>query len=345
MRCLALADELKARGAYVTFASAAIIPQLAKRIEASGHRLVAIQQVTGLAIEVSNWDFAVLSEEAQLSDARGMIEANSEAPNWIVVDHYWLARAWEEAARGNARILVIDDLANRAHACDLLLDQTLGRTPADYDKLVPAGAEVLAGAAYALLRPDFARERPAALERRKKGGPVERILISLGTTDIGGITARVLDSALAAAPGCVFDVVLGERAPSLERARAVADGDPRVTLHVDTTAMAQLMRDADLAIGAAGTTSWERCCLGLPTLALVLAENQRMISEQLARAGAHWTVEIVERDRLITSLRLLIEDNAARQDMARKAAEVTGGRGTSQVADRLVTAHRGREVA
>lgn len=345
MRCLTFADALRERGSETQFVAAAMPPALETRV-AANHRLEKIAAPDGLERSGDDWHQPPLAAAAQEQDAAATLAALGTPADWMVVDHYLFDERWHSAARrGAGRILVIDDLANRRLDCDLLLDQTLGRSAADYRELVPAHAEVLAGAAYALLRPEFARERPAALERRKKGGPVNRILVSLGTTDIGGVTARMLDSVLEAAPGCAIDVVLGERALSFERVRAVAAADPRVTRHIETAAMAQLMRDADLAIGAAGTTSWERCCLGLPTLALVLAENQRLISEQLARAGAHWTVEIAERNRLITSLRRLIEDSAARQDMARKAAEVTDGRGTSQVAGRLVTAHRGREVA
>jgi len=342
MRCLTLADALREGGAETLFVVAAMPPALEARIVGAGHAVVRIAPPDGLDRPGDDWHEPPLAAAAQGQDAATTLAALGEPADWMVVDHYLLGERWHSAARrGAERILVIDDLANRRLDCDLLLDQTFGRSAAGYRTLVPADAEVLAGAAYALLRPEFARERPAALERRKKGGPVERILVSFGTTDIGGITARVLDSVLAAAPGCAIDVVLGERAPSLERVRAVAAADPRVALHIETAAMAQLMRDADLAIGGGGMTTLERCCLALPSLIIPLAENQAANALAIKRAGAG----AVATDRLSLAARLddILHDRELLHDMATAASEVTDGGGTGRLLVCMAMDYRGSE--
>jgi UDP-2,4-diacetamido-2,4,6-trideoxy-beta-L-altropyranose hydrolase len=230
---------------------------------------------------------------------------------------------------------VIDDLANRPYDCDILLDQTFGRSADDYRERIPAGAKILAGATYALLRPEFARERPAALERREEGGPVRRILVSMGTTDPGGITARIVEQLLAAAPQCAIDVVLGPQAASLDQVRKLAAEHPAISIHVDSERMAELMRNADLAIGAAGSTSWERCCLGLPAIVFVMADNQRVGATALNKAGV--AVAVADVGELVENLNRILASPELRIRMSEKAMQVTDGLGTQRVCDAMDT--------
>lgn len=328
MRCLTLADALAERGAEATFVTSAMPETLAQRISRSGHRLVRIPALPEMRREGDDWHKLPLSAEAIAADVEATGAAIGKA-EWLIVDHYLLNARWHSAARTFAdRILVIDDLANRAYDCDLLLDQTHGRAAADYRPFVSEQAKVLTGATYALLRPEFGRERPDALLRRREPGPVQRMLVSLGTTDPDGITAKIVDRLLAAAPGCALDVVLAPGAGSLDRVREVANRESNVTLHVGTDRMAELMRDADLAIGAAGTTSWERCCLGLPAIVVVLAENQRTVAEGLAEEGAH--IAIDRNGELGTVLTQLLSDTELRHRMSAAAFAVTDGLGASR---------------
>jgi UDP-2,4-diacetamido-2,4,6-trideoxy-beta-L-altropyranose hydrolase len=332
MRCLTLGDALSRTGATITFIAAAMPEALAGRIETAGHALELIPPSPEMLREGDRWEEPPLGTEAQLADARATADAIGEA-DWLVVDHYLLDAHWHSAARGFAdRILVIDDLANRRYDCDVLLDQTFGRSAEDYRELVPAGAKILAGATYALLRPEFARERPAALERRQAGGPVQRILVSMGTADPGGITARIVERLLAAAPQCAIDVVLGPQATSLDQVRALAADHSGISVHVDSERIAELMRDADLAIGAAGSTSWERCCLGLPTIAFAVADNQRLGAENLQRAGAALLARSPDD---VPPLFQRLEDDRARASMIAAAAAITDGNGTRIVAEAL----------
>jgi UDP-2,4-diacetamido-2,4,6-trideoxy-beta-L-altropyranose hydrolase len=337
MRCLTLANALASDGAEVTFVAAVMPEPLANRIVEAGHKLERIPVSPELERRGADWHDPPLSNEAQLQDARAT-RITTGSTDWMIVDHYLLDAGWHSHARGfAAKLLVIDDLANRPCDCDLLVDQTLGRSPSDYSALVPVGSRILAGARFALLRPDFAQERRAALVRRNEAQPVRRILISMGATDPNGIAATVLDITLGAAPDCRVDIVVDAEAPGLGRIEATADRRPNVAVHVDCHDMARLMSEADLAIGAAGTTSWERCCLGLPSIALILAENQRAGAEALDAAGALVTVDSAYA--IGAALEKLIDDPDQRSRMSAAAFAIVDGRGT----DRVVSSMLGKQ--
>jgi len=328
-RCLTLADALATRGWRCAFAvsaeTALTVPHL-KRTQHGVHVLPAGREADSTAL----WCFV------------------DDGCSLLVIDHYGLGTSYEASCRSLARqILVIDDLANRPHDCDILLDQNFGRKCLDYEALVPARALVLVGAPFALLRPEFAAARPAALARRRPGIPVQRILISLGLTDLGGITTRVVRAALDARTGATLDVVLSGRAESLPYLRSLESVSHNVVLHVDSSNMSQLMINADLAIGAAGATSWERCCLGLPTILIALADNQRFVARSLAEAGS---VKLLENTdgfelALTITLRDLWQSEKTRLTLARAAARTIDGNGAERVADaitlRTTTAQRG----
>lgn len=325
MRCLTLADALASGGASCIFACADLPPSFEQRVRAGGHAVArVISPLTGADLA----EAGPARIEKQQQDCDICLDA-AGAADWIVLDHYGLDVVWERRARAWApNILVFDDLANRAHQCEILLDQTYGRRTDAYRPLVPASCRILAGPTYAPLRPEFAALREETLGRRS-AAPARRLLITLGSTDFGGITARVLAEALEAPTDLDIDVVIGGGASSLGACRALAQAHPyRVRLHIDSNDMAMLMARADLAIGAAGATSWERCCLGLPGLAIVLTENQRVIGEQLHQAGAH---RLVLPGTLGPALADLAMDGAQLLDMSRRASQVTDGRGAERV--------------
>lgn len=329
MRCLTLANALSEGGAKVTFVAAAMPEALERRVAAAGHRVERIPASPEMQREGAAWEEPSLTAEAQVADAKATAAIGKA--DWIVVDHYLLDAHWRSAARGfSGHVLVIDDLANRTYDCDILVDQTFGRSAGDYRDLVPDGCRILAGSQYALLRPEFARERPAALERRKAGGRPHRILVSMGAMDPEGITVRIVEEVLAVAPECTMDVVLGPQAASLEQLREIIRRS-RVALHVDTDRMAELMRDADIAVGAAGTTSWERCCLGLPSVAVAVAKNQAPPAAILERAGAVLLAESV--DAIPSFLEGLLNDEQKLLSMSAAAAAITDGHGAEVVAD------------
>ena len=331
MRCLTLARALAAEGVASTFLAP---PAVGDILEAFGetHR----HPVPAAAAE---------GPQALSAAAAAALDGGSYAA--VVVDHYGMSAREEEALAGPGRLLaVIDDLADRPHLADLLVDTGYGREAAAYGALVPEGAQLLLGPDYALVRPEFAASRAEALARRS-GAPVRRVLVSLGLTDVGGITGRVL-RLLDGRPGEIcFDVVVGGGAPSLPELRERAARDPRLTLHVETAEMAALTTAADLAVGAGGSSTWERACLGLPTLALVLADNQAELAGRLAAAGAALAVEARDEDfggAFRESYARLVQDAELRARLSRTSAALCDGGGAARVAaalrDRLGTASK-----
>ena len=332
LRCLGLAEALARRGSKVTFVCASIPDTLAARVTEAGHALHRIDPTSPAPDGEPGWERKPLAPEHQRVDAGRTLRAAGEA-EFVVVDHYQLDAAWLDAVEG-ARKLVVDDLANRPQPCDVLVDQTLGRSVSDYRSLVPGSCRVLAGPRYALLRSEFPAARPRALQRRLRGGPCRRVLISMGTTDVDGVTARALTSVLAAGVTSDIDVLLGHDAPSLGVVRETASRAPQVTLHIDRTEMASLMTEVDAAVGASGSSSWERCCLGLPAVTLAVAANQRLVAESLASVGA--TVAVGRPEQIGVTLAALIDDDNARAQMTAAAAAVTDGAGADVVAGVLL---------
>lgn len=336
MRCLSLADALRARGAQIAFVTGPLPEALAARVRGAGHRLAEIEPA-GLVPDRPDWDRAPADAAAQAADAaRTRAALGAFVPDWVVVDHYRLDAEWERGLleTGPCRILAIDDLANRRHECAILVDQTFGRAAEDYLPLVPEGTTVFAGARYALLRPEFARARAEALRRRRTSRPVERLLVSFGATDIGSVTAKVLGAAVAAGISCPIDAVIGPGAPSLAEVAALARRHKQIALHVDTSNMAELIANADLAIATAGVSSWERCCLGLPTVLLTLARNQELVARNLEGVGA--AVVVTRWEDAVPVAEQLLTDVEARARMSAAAAAITDGEGAGIVA-RLLT--------
>jgi UDP-2,4-diacetamido-2,4,6-trideoxy-beta-L-altropyranose hydrolase len=301
MRCLTLARVLARRGWRVAFVAGP-----------AGKRL----------IETFGWPGIETADDL------------AAAAEVVVLDNYRLGEAAEAPLRAlGRRVAVIDDLADRRHACDLLADPSFGRHAADYAGLAP-GARVLAGPAYALLRPGFAAARPEALARRD-GRRVERVLVSLGLTDLGGITGRVVRALGRVFDEASTDVVVGAQAPSLPDLQRLQDGRA-IQLHVDTADMEALMSRADVAIGAGGSSTWERACLGLPSVSLILADNQRAMTCAFDSQGLALAVDAQAANfaaALQQACRRLGEDAGLRRELARRSAELCDGMGAERVAD------------
>ncbi|MBR9925504.1 MAG: UDP-2,4-diacetamido-2,4,6-trideoxy-beta-L-altropyranose hydrolase [Gammaproteobacteria bacterium] len=258
----------------------------------------------------------------------------SFAPDWLVVDHYALDARWEKAVcPTNARLLVIDDLADREHLADVLLDQNLGREETDYVSRVPKSCCLLLGPKYALLRSEFTEWRKVSLARRQQPR-LKRLLVNLGGVDKDNVTEQVL----VALKRCdlpedvEITVVMGGTAPWLNDVKARARKllwSTEVVVNVDD--MARRMAEVDLAIGAAGSTSWERCCMGLPTLMLVLADNQHDIAFHLGRSGASATLDISNLTYDLVNCVSKLRVSSVLQSMSARAANLVDGQGLTRV--------------
>jgi UDP-2,4-diacetamido-2,4,6-trideoxy-beta-L-altropyranose hydrolase len=234
--------------------------------------------------------------------------------------------------------MIVDDLADRPHECNLLLDQNLGRTMDDYADLVPENCIVLIGPHFALLRSEFAAMREYSLERRASSR-IKRLLISMGGVDMSNTTSEILET-LKDCPlrdECGITVVMGSQSPWRDNVSAIAASMHwRVEVLTGIDEMARVMADSDLAIGAAGSTSWERCCLGLPTLLVVLSENQWDGARALAKAGAAILVgeKSTVREQLSQALTRITSDGVL-VDVSLNASAITDGRGVMRVVEKI----------
>jgi UDP-2,4-diacetamido-2,4,6-trideoxy-beta-L-altropyranose hydrolase len=265
----------------------------------------------------------------------GVDEAAAIGTHWpkidvLIVDHYGRDAAFERACRDWARrIVVIDDLADRPHDADVLVD--VANPPEAYRGLVPESCELLTGSKYAIVGDGFRAMRSRALARRD-GAAVERVLVSFGQIDALNATRYALAALAATGFAGEVDVVLGRAAPHLDAVRAAAV--PRTRLHVDAGNMPALMTEADLAIGAGGVTALERCCLGLPSVLVTVADNQRKIAAMLEGAGAVVNAGDVDAGleaRLAVLLRDVLENAAARIAMTKTGAALVDGRGVERI--------------
>lgn len=293
MRCLTLADEMARQGHECLFICREHLGHLGHLVVGKNHKLILLPTLTDTPLQrhrspaddYTSWLGALWQE-----DARQTLDAISPLnPDWLIVDHYALDSEWESTLSSAVKkIMVIDDLANRPHECALMLDQNLGCVTSDYDGLLPGKCQRLIGPRYALLRPEFAALREQSLKRRKNP-EIKRILISFGGVDRDNVTGQILTalSRSSLPDGTALDIIMGVSAPhSNEVRQQAAELRFKATVSVNVQDMAQRMCQADLSIGAVGSTSWERCCLGLPSILVVLAENQRSAAEALKNSGA-----------------------------------------------------------
>ena len=329
MRCLTLAEGLVRQGAEVTFASRSLPEFSTAMLAALGMATVALPAVStpaGRNLAHAHW-LGCSQEE----DARAVIEARPGIVwDWLVVDHYGLDRTWETAMRAVARrIMVIDDLADRHHDCELLLDQNhYPDLETRYDGKVPPDCRLLLGPRFALLRREFQELRQRVGPRQ---GPVRRLLVFMGGVDGGNFTGRVIEAL--AGLDVQVEVVIGAQHP----ARAAIERECRErnhVCHVQTERMAELMAAADLAVGGGGSASWERCCLGLPCVLVALAENQVNIAKSLAPLGAGvylGTADEADVGRLRRAVLELVADVERFQRLSAQACDLVDGLGVERV--------------
>ncbi len=346
MRCVTLAQAFRQQGAHSRFICRMLPGNLIDFIRGRGF------EVQNLPVEHQAHEDSeppLIGHAAWLgtdwkSDADVTQDAlGARVVDWLIVDHYALDARWERQLRPAChRLMVIDDLADRSHDCDMLLDQNLGRDAKDYAARVPQHCTCLVGPHYALLRPEFSELREYSL-RRREAPVLKQILISMGGVDKDNATSKVLEALkdVSLPRGCRVIVVMGAQAPWLEQVRAVAATLPCPTeVRVNIDDMAQVMADSDLAIGAAGSTTWERCCLGLPSMIVVLAENQQPIAKALHEKNAAVNLGSVEdtefSNKLTRTLHRMTSEQGLLESMIKYTAAVTHGAGAEHTV-RFVT--------
>ena len=328
-------DELRYLGAQIHFVCRHITSFMRQQLESKGYALSILPALEERSSDLAHSAWLGVSQE---TDAAATITALADsAPlDWLVVDHYALDERWEKILYGSAkRLLVIDDLADRFHFADLLLDQNLQSSSNRYLPLLRKGTKCLIGPRYALLRPEFKEARSYLVPTNDRAG----LNVFFGGIDLDGMTVVALQ-ALKRIKSRTFavDVIVGADNPRRTIIAELCNDIPDVALHIQPRNIERLFAAAVLALGAGGATSWERCCLALPTVLVSIAANQRNGCLALAqtRAGIYLG-EMSNLDPGIlacTIVRALARPRLL-SDMAKRAATLVDGWGTSRVVEAM----------
>ncbi|MBK6637172.1 MAG: UDP-2,4-diacetamido-2,4,6-trideoxy-beta-L-altropyranose hydrolase [Rhodocyclaceae bacterium] len=338
MRCLALADRLAAAGACCHFLGGGDVVRARATDRHVFHSLpyVPAERLEDVDAEGAQV-YAHWLPGGWRADAAACLDvlADIGRVDWLVVDHYALDRRWEEMlVPATVRLMVIDDLADRDHTCDLLLDQNLvDGMDTRYHLHVPSGCLQLLGPRYALLRPEFAASRAAAQERPTLAG-VNSILVMFGGADAVDLTSEAVAALCEIAYAGSVNVVVGPLYANVATLRKSLAALPGAILHVAQYGIADLVAGADFVVGSPGVSSWERCVLGAPAAVVTVATNQAQIATALARIGAHWHLGDVGRgtfDALKAALALALHSPDSLEGMRRHAFAVCDGLGTDRV--------------
>lgn len=287
MRCLVLAEGLKAKGYDVVFACSPLEGDMRSFINERGFEVVTLRAPQTKVMPSHGADYLSWLQKSISEDSKDFLAAVRKA-DLVITDHYAIGKEWQTTVIQalKCRLFAIDDLA-RCHQADLILDQTLGRLEIDYKD---SKTRVITGSAYALLQASFSSKRELALSRVLINEQPE-VLVSMGGVDAPNATLKVLKT-LHHQVNANFTVLLSPRAPHFKEVQEWCARHSNVTHLEFVSDMASLMLEHDIAIGAPGTTSWERACLGLPNVIVPLAENQTMICEQLTKHNAAIKVSV-----------------------------------------------------
>jgi len=324
MRCLTLADELMERGADLSFVCRKAPGNLIQHIEDKGYRVYPLPPDIDLSVD-KDLTQKILQKQTELID-------------WLIIDHYEIDILWESYLRKYVKkIMVIDDLANRYHDCDILLDQNISVKGNRYNGFVPLHCLKLLGPEYALLMQEFAQARMSLKERAEE---VKRILVTMGGVDHENQTAKVLKGIKMLGRNDIsVDVILGASNPNRSKIEEMISEMQNAKCFNNVKNMADFMVKADIAIGASGSTTWERCCLGLPSIVMVLADNQKDIAEELGKEGVvvnlGWHEDVTEMD-IKNAVENLLADSDKRGKMNLKGKEMVDGIGIKKVVEKII---------
>ncbi|MCD4744451.1 MAG: UDP-2,4-diacetamido-2,4,6-trideoxy-beta-L-altropyranose hydrolase [Desulfobacteraceae bacterium] len=338
MRCLTLANALKEIGHNVHFVCRDLKGNINRFVVEHGHNLHLLPAPKGKFVSQPDdlihakwlevkWQQDSKQTSRIMRDIAGQID-------WLFVDSYALDYRWERSLRQHVKkIMVIDDLADRKHDCDMLLDQNYhSNSYARYTGLVPFTCRTFLGPKYAILRPEFLKERQNLPQRDHI---VQRILVFFGGADPGNETGKALKAIeMLDSSGIEVDVVIGSSNPNKSKILEQGQALPNVLCHEHVENMAQFMVKADLAIGAGGTTTWERCCLGLPSLIEILAENQTAIAEGIEKTNAGRNCGVAQDitpEFLSKEIHNLMISTTELLGYSKTSSDLVDGEGTSRV--------------
>ncbi|MFG6150047.1 UDP-2,4-diacetamido-2,4,6-trideoxy-beta-L-altropyranose hydrolase [Halobacillus sp. B23F22_1] len=332
MRCLTLAQQLSENGAHVSFISRLLKGNLIEFIKDKGFVVFPLSAPHDSHFkkdsDIPYSDWLEVNWKTDYNHTAAVFKNHLHHADWLIVDHYALGEKWEKRMKNHVKkVGVIDDLADRKHDCDLIMDQNIFRNfEKRYDHLVPKQAAKLLGPKYMLIRKEFEKAREQ-LKHHK--GTIQRILVSFGGTDPTNETLKTMRAIKALnREDLTVDVVVGENNQDKQEIKEVCKEITNFYFHCQIDYMAELMLKADLAIGAGGSSTWERCYLGVPAITIETAKNQREILSYLEEKEAVFNLgesDNVSAQRLMQTLRELLQNHYQVKRIAEAAREVAQG--------------------
>jgi UDP-2,4-diacetamido-2,4,6-trideoxy-beta-L-altropyranose hydrolase len=342
MRCLTLADELKEQGAIVEFICREHPGNMIALIEEKGFSVftLKVEELTNIESDQTEGGIVWLgaTQERELEEVQSVLKQKNAKIDWMIVDHYSLDIRWEKQIKPYVdNIMVIDDLANRKHDCHLLLDQNFYLQKDRYKSLVPEDCVQLIGPKYALLRQEF---REVLKNLRERNGEIKRILVYFGGSDPTNETQKAIDALQKLNRSDIsVDIVIGQSYLHRSQLKRQIESPSNIQVHTQVNNMAKLMANADLAIGAGGSTTWERCCLGLPSLVGSIAKNQEKTLGDLATEGVVIFLGImrkIEAEDIFKHIKYLSLNLFLLKSLALKSRSLLDGKGIYKVIPHII---------
>jgi len=345
MRSLTLAHQLASDGAKVTFLTRQHTGNLIDLISSFGYQVFSLSSPKSVIKQHNTNSWLGYSQQEDANECISKIQKIAQV-DYLIIDHYAIDKNWHQQLRPYCRkLMVIDDLANRKYDCDILLDQTLNRQRQDYLTYVPEQCQLLLGKDFMLLRNEFSLARAEAEQKHKTDNEKTpaNILVSMGSGDPDNLTLLTIQALIKLKRN------ISELSATIiisSKAKFVNDIKTEIGLHswlflvIDCQNIARLMLNASIAIGASGSTAWERCCLGLPCITLVSAENQLTIAENLATEQAiinlGWHKNITP-DMLANAINDLLKDKNKYNFMVQQCLSCCDGLGVEKVVNEVFT--------
>ena len=339
-RCLTLATALKPYASRLVFVVMSHRDNLAQLIQSRGFDCVELNSVELSPDMLGETKWREYPQQADWQATHSELSKLQGPTDLVIVDHYSLSSNWEGLAKQTVKgVFVIDDLANRPHLCDLLLDQTLGRQVNDYSHLVPNSCQLLLGGDFTLLRQEFADFKSQSIANKKAKTKIKSLLIAMGGSDNENATLTILRS-LAKFDQLNVSLLLGPLFNHLDELKAFLAAHPKlnVTLHRNVSNVAEILASQHLAIGASGASSWERMALGIPTLLYTLAPNQKQIALQLEKLKCGLdmgNIENFDSQTLHAELKRFIDDALYYQLMVDNNLSAINAFGTNKVVEKI----------
>ncbi|MDV2583340.1 UDP-2,4-diacetamido-2,4,6-trideoxy-beta-L-altropyranose hydrolase [Alkalibacillus haloalkaliphilus] len=335
IRCLTLADELRKTGHQVEFICRQLNGDLINMIQDKGFYVHTLTKTntTDLPLVTQHSHWLQVSWEQDAEEVKSIVK--HKRVDWLIIDHYAIDVNWEKVLRPYVkRIMIIDDLADREHDGDLLLDQNY-YTDQDtrYLQLVPESCQTLLGPSYALLRDEFRMSPPYIREK------LSRILVFMGGSDPTNETRKVIEGFLQLNPQSIkLDVVIGKLNLYTETLQKLCEpySNIRCFTHIDY--ISELMLNADLAFGAAGSTTWERCSLGLPSAVMTVARNQESLIQHIASTGSILNLGRASENsskQIASVIESFLKKPELLTDMSRHCLELVDVNGVKKVVEKM----------